>query len=110
MKKIIVQATLNHFAYEDIYDVAEGKDSNPLQECNTSLDYIENFMSDESFKRVARSQTEPTWTPETKTVYFVQAEGDYDYFEKPFVSLESAMVYAGWRGLSALKGDKHGNH
>ena len=108
MKKVIVQATLSEFEYSDIYDVADGKDSNPLQECNTSLDYIENFINDESFKRVARSQTEPTWN-ETKTVYFVQAEGDYDYFEKPFVSLESAMVFAGWRGLSALKGDKHGN-
>ena len=109
MKKVIVQANLNYFAYKDIYDVAEGKDSNPLQECNTSLDYIEDFMSDESYKRHGISNTEPTWTG-TKNVYFVQAEGDYDYFEKPFVSLESAMVFAGWRGLSALKGDKHGNH
>ena len=106
MKKVIVMATLSEFAYEDIYDVHEGKDSNPLQESNTSLDYIENFMDDESLKRHEISNTEPTWTG-TKNVYFVQAKGDYDYFEKPFVSLESAMVYAGWRGLSALKGDKH---
>ena len=106
MKKIIVQANFSEFAYSDIYDVHEGKDSNPLQESNTSLDYIENFMADESLKRHEISNTEPTWTG-TKNVYFVQAKGDYDYFEKPFVSLESAMVYAGWRGLSALKGDKH---
>tara|TARA_R110000737_G_scaffold275228_1_gene282258 strand:+ start:174 stop:506 length:333 start_codon:yes stop_codon:yes gene_type:complete len=108
MKKIIVQANFSEFAYSDIYDVADGKDNNPLQECNTDLDYIENFINDESYKRHGISNTEPTWN-ETKTFYFVQAEGDYDYFEKHFVSLESAMVFAGWRGLSALKGDKHGN-
>ena len=50
MKKIIVQANFSEFAYNDIYDVHEGKDSNPLQESNTSLDYIENFMADESLK------------------------------------------------------------
>ena len=105
MKKLIVQATLSEFEYSDIYDVADGEDTNPLQECNTSLDYIENFINDESFKRIARSQTEPTWN-ETKSVYFVVTPGS-EVFDKPFVSLESAMVYAGWRGLSALKGDKH---
>ena len=105
MKKVIVKASLSYFAYEDIYDVEDGKESNPLQECNTSLDYIEDFMDDESYKRHGKE----SWTGDDRQFYFVQAEGDYDYFEKPFVSLESAMVYAGWRGLSALKGDKHGN-
>ena len=105
MKKVIVQATLSEFEYSDIYDVADGEDTNPLQECNTSLDYIENFINDESFRRIARSQTEPTWN-ESTTVYFVENKGESD-FKNPFLSLESAMVFAGWRGLSALKGDKH---
>ena len=105
MKKVIVQATLSEFAYEDIYDVHEGKDSNPLQESNTSLDYIEEFMSDLSLKRHRTLNGEPTWTDESTTVYFVENKGESD-FKNPFLSLESAMVFAGWRGLSALKGDK----
>ena len=106
MKKVIVKATLSEFAYEDIYDVHEGKDSNPLQERNTSLDYIEDFMSDLSLKRHGTLNGEPTWTDESTTVYFVENKGESD-FKNPFLSLESAMVFAGWRGLSALKGDKH---
>ena len=106
MKKIIVQANFSEFEYSDIYDVADGKDSNPLQECNTDLDYIENFMADESLKRHGE---ERGWLGQT-TLYFVENEGELYSFKKGFDQLESAMVYAGWRGLSALKGDKHGNH
>ncbi len=97
MKQEIVQATLSVFSYEDIYDVADGEESNPLQECNTSLDYIKNFMGEESYKRHGISHTDRRWTG-TQTVYFVQSEGDTHDFEQPFVSLESAMMYAGWRG------------
>ena len=103
MKKIIVQANFSEFAYSDIYDVHEGKDSNPLKESNTSLDYIENFMADESLKRHGE---ERDWQVQG-TIYFVENEGELYSFEKGFDKLESAMVYAGWRGLSALKGDKH---
>jgi len=103
MKKLIVQANFSEFAYSDIYDVHEGKDSNPLQERNTSLDYIENFMADESLKRHGE---ERGWLGQT-TIYFVENEGSYHTYKKGFDNLESAMVYAGWRGLSALKGDKH---
>ena len=106
MKKIIGQANFSEFAYSDIYDVHEGKDSNPLQESNTSLDYIEDFMWDESLKRYGE---ERGWLGQT-TLYFVENEGELYSFKKGFDKLESAMVYAGWRGLSALKGDEHGNH
>ena len=102
MKKIIVQANFSEFAYSDIYDVHEVKDSNPLQESNTSLDYIENFMWDESYKRHGRE----SWHGDATEVYFVENKGESD-FKNPFLSLESAMVFAGWRGLSSLKGDKH---
>jgi len=104
MKKIIVQANFSEFAYSDIYDVHEGKDSNPLQESNTSLDYIENFMADESLKRHGE---ERGWLGQWERRYFVENEGELYSFKKGFDKLESAMVYAGWRGLSALKGDKH---
>ena len=105
MKKVIVKASLSYFAYEDIYDVEDGKESNPLQECNTSLDYIEDFMWDESYKRHGKE----SWHGDATEVYFVENKGESD-FKNPFLSLESAMVFAGWRGLSSLKGDKHGNH
>ena len=97
MKQEIVQATLSVFSYEDIYDVADGEESNPLQECNTSLDYIENFMKGNPHHFIPTIKFRPTWKG-TQTVYFVQSEGDTHDFEQPFVSLESAMMYAGWRG------------
>ena len=101
MKKVIVKATLSEFAYEDIYDVHEGKDSNPLQESNTSLDYIEDFMWDESYKRHGRE----SWHGDATEVYFVENKGESN-FKNPFLSLEAAMVHAGWRGQSTLKGVK----
>ena len=44
---------------------------------------------------------------ESTTVYFVENKGESD-FKNPFLSLENQQWFTPkWRGLSALKGDKH---